>query len=186
VPGPGEWGGPGLPGRVRITKATLQSESIIESDRWGNFIKRAERAGDEVVEEIGRRMQRRARAYAPKRTGKLRRNIKYFISERGGARSVTLGAPKVPYAVVMEKGSRAHAIHGVKANFTWEGGDFEWINFKYGPVGTKRGYANWTGEHGATVWHPGTQPYKFFERAYRDTWPEARQILRETYPGKAR
>jgi hypothetical protein len=198
---PGSIGGPGLPDRVRIAESTIQTNAIVEQDRWGRFIKEAERSGDRLMEELTERMADRAKRYAPNRTGRLRNSIEPWVSPNGREGRVF---SDVPYAGVMESGSKPHLIHGVRANFNWAGGRFVWNDKRYGPIGEDfrdydrsggtearrrnhhyrrrhKRYENWTYEHGATVRHPGTKPHMFFARAFHETWAEARFIMRKTY-----
>lgn len=181
MPRPGELGGPGLPGNVRIAESTLTSHTVLEQDAWGRFIKEIERSGDQLMERLGKRMEEKARRYAPIRSGRLRRSIHTELFNHGRSVRVT---SDVPYAGVMEGGSRPHLIHGVRASFEWSGGTFVWNDPRFGPIGSvnRRGYKNWTREHGATVRHPGTKPHMFFARAFHETWAEARLIMRQTYP----
>lgn len=188
----GTFGGPGLPDHVRIAKATLVSEPVMEQDRWGRFIRNAERSGDDLMAILADKMEDRAAALAPVRTGRLRRSMRGIVLQ--GGREARL-ISTVPYAGVMEYGSKPHLIHGVRANFRWKNGSrrFIWNDPRFGPVdgmsnaevenilSSGRGYANWSQEHGATVRHPGTKPHKFMFKAWESTWLEARRIMREVY-----
>lgn len=178
MPAPGQLGGPGIPGNTRIAQATISTNSIMEQDRWGHFISEIERAPDRVMEQLAEKLQDKAQRYAPVRTGRLKRSLRARVINHG--REVVLTSD-VPYAIVMEEGSRPHQIHGVRATFEWKGGTFKWDDprFKFNPG--KRGYQNWTWEHGATVRHPGTKPHRFMARAFNETWQEARFILRRVY-----
>lgn len=198
LPGPGQLGGPGIPGKVRIAEGEFTTQAIMEQDRWGRFISEAERAGDRLMDELTDKMADKAAQYAPMRTGKLRRSIKPWVSTDGREGRVYSDAP---YAEVMESGSRPHLIHGVRANFDWKGGRFVWNDRRYGPIGGpsgpsgnaearrrnryrragSSGYKNWTYTHGATVRHPGTKPHLFFSRAFHEVWQEARLIMRKVY-----
>ncbi len=186
MPAPGTLGGPGLPGRVRISESQLVSSAVLEQDRFGHFIKEAERSGDKLMEALAEKMEDKAQRYAPHRTGRLKASIQAIILNRG--REVRV-VSNVPYATVMEKGSRPHLIHGVKANFRWKGSRrFIWNNYRFGPIDddapevTSDGrYLNWSKAHGATVRHPGTKPHLFFTRAFAETWQEARWIMRRVY-----
>lgn len=175
---PGTLGGPGLPDRVRIGECKIESKAVLEQDRWGHFISKAERSGDDLMEELQRKMEYKAKQYAPVRTGRLRRSIKARLFNH--KRELRLGSD-VPYTGVMEEGSRPHLIHGVRAKFDWRGGEFDWRDFRYGPVGSGRPYENWTRAYGATVRHPGTKPHRFFAQAFTETWQEARFIMRRVY-----
>jgi hypothetical protein len=200
-PGAGELGGPGLPGRTRIGSATLTSNAVMEQDSFGHFIREAERSADALMEDIVGTMEDRARRNAPVRTGHLRRNIHGVVLRSGREGRVTTD---VPYAGPMEHGSRPHLIHGVRANFNWKGGRFVWNDHRYGPIGEtfvatgiqpggvearrrnrtnrgKSGYQNWTYTYGATVRHPGTKPHFFFKKAFMQTWPEVRIMMRKAY-----
>lgn len=184
MPAPGTLGGPGLPGRTRIVTAQLTSNVVMERDNFNRFIKDIERSGDRFMEDMAARFERRARQRAPMRTGRLKRSIKSVLYDNK-RRLVVLS--DVPYGKVQEEGSRPHAIHGVRANFRWRGGFFVWNDPRFGPVGGhqtethKRHYENWTWEHGATVWHPGTKPKHFFRDAYRETMAEARTVMAKDY-----
>lgn len=202
APGAGALGGPGLPGKVRIGQAQLTSSTVMEHDNFNRFIKDIERSGHRFMEELGNDMEKRAKRYAPFRTGRLRNSIKAVLYDNHKRLRVL---SNVPYAGVMEHGSQAHLIHGVRANFDWKKGRFVWNDPRYGPIGEKfdpnnpaggreasiRGhhrrqrrkseYQNWTYAHGATVRHPGTNPYDYFGRAFRETWPEARTVMRKAY-----
>lgn len=186
MPGWGELGGPGLPDRVRIGKATFVSEAVMEQDRFGRFISEIERGGSRLLEDLADKMAKRAARYAPFRTGRLKRSIRSIILSNGREARVF---SDVPYAGVMEAGSRRHLIHGVRANFDWKHGRFVWNDPRYGPIDGpqtethKRGYQNWTYAYGATVNHPGTKPHLFFRRAFNETWAEARVVMRQAYPG---
>lgn len=181
MPRPGALGGPGLPGRVRIADATLTTRSVVEQDRFGHFISEIQRSGDRLMEQLGQKMEDKAKRYAPVRTGRLRNSIHYSMTNHG--REVYLTS-NVPYAGVMESGSRPHQIHGVRANFDWKGGRFVWNDPHFGPVGSSdSGYQNWTWAHGATVRHPGTKPHRYMARAFHETWQEARFVMRQVYPG---
>lgn len=177
---PGSLGGPGLPGRVRIAEGTLATRGIVESDEFNRFIKKAERAGDELMNRLAENMERRAKRYVPKRTMKLHNSIKGLVYEQGSVRVAILYS-NVPYARLMEEGTRPHLIHGVRANFNWREGYFEWDDPRFRVRKNRGGYQNWTPEHGATVRHPGTRPYRFFQRAFDETYREARIIMREVY-----
>lgn len=199
MPGFGQLGGPGLPGKVRIAKSQLTSSTVMEHDNFNQFIKDIERSGHRFMEDLGNKMEKRAKTYAPMRTGRLRSSIKAVVYDNHKRLRVL---SDVEYAGVMEHGSRPHMIHGVRANFDWKHGRFVWNDPRYGPIGEdfredgsresrrrghyrrqhrKSAYQNWTYEHGATVRHPGTKPYEFFGRAFRDTWPEARTVMRQAY-----
>lgn len=179
---PGSLGGPGLPGRVRIGKAQVTSNAIMEQDSFGRFIKDAERSGDRLMEMLADKMEDRAKRYAPYRTGRLKRSITVFMSPNG--REIRL-VSNAPYAGVMEYGSKPHLIHGVRANFVMNNGRrFVWNDPRYGPADgpNRRGfYRNWTQEYGATVRHPGTKGHFFFKRAWQETFNEARVELRRVY-----
>lgn len=179
-------GGPGLPDRVRIAEGTLESKSVLEQNRFGRFIKEAERSGDDLMRHLGKKMEDKAQRYAPSRTGALRKSIKYYpLNNWREVRVVS----DVPYAGIMESGSKPHLIHGVRANFRWKNGTrrFVWNDPKYGPtedfygMDDDLGYINWSRAHGATVRHPGTKPHLFFSRAFHETWQEARFIMRRVY-----
>lgn len=194
MPGAGALGGPGLPGRVRIGEATLTSSAVMEQDRFGRFISHIERAGTNLLEELADQMEKRAKRYAPKRTGRLRQSIRTVILSNGREARVF---SNVPYAGVMELGSKPHMIHGVRANFNWKGGRFVWNDPRYGPIGEqfdplvpsararrhghRSEYQNWTYAYGATVRHPGTKPHYYFARAFTETWQEARLVMRKVY-----
>lgn len=170
--------------RTRITKAELTSNAIIERDELGRFIREIERSGSNIIDQLGNKLETRARRYAPYRTGRLKRSIKAVVLSNGREVRIT---SSVPYALVMEEGSRPHLIHGVRANFEWRGGYFVWNNPKYGPMGSAEGtmdegrYENWD-RHGATVRHPGTRGYFFFRRAFRETMADASVVMARTYP----
>ena len=180
MPRPGRLGGPGLPGRTRITTAEIESHAVMEQNSMGRFIKEAERSGDMLMERLADSMEGKAKRFAPVRTGKLRDSIVGRVLNNGREASLWTD---VPYAGVMEEGSKPHRIHGVRATFMYKKGTREFVpaNFRYGPVGSGKRYENWTVRHGATVKHPGTKPYKFFQRAYEATWIEARMTMREVY-----
>jgi hypothetical protein len=188
----GTFGGPGLPGRTRIGKATMVTDAVMEQDSMGRFIKEIDRKGDNLMDILADKMEERATALAPVRTGRLRRSMKGVVMPGGReARLLT----DVPYAIVMEDGSRPHLIHGVKANFRWKNGSrrFIWNDPRFGPVdgmsadeidkvnSSDHGYVNWSQQYGATVRHPGTKPRKFMFKAWEATWLEARLIMREVY-----
>jgi hypothetical protein len=105
----------------------------MEQDNFGRFISDIERSGDRLLEKLVGKMAQRAKRYAPQRTGRLRRSIKpILLSNRREGRVIT----DVPYAGVMESGSKPHLIHGVKANFRMNNGHrFVWNDPKYGPIG---------------------------------------------------
>jgi hypothetical protein len=184
IPGAGELGGPGLPGRVRIGEAQLTSHAIMEQDRFGRFISDLERSRHDLLEKLIEKMEARARRYAPVRTGRLSRSIQSVVLMNGREARVFTN---VPYAGVMEAGSRPHLIHGVRKNFKWKGGYFRWNDPRYGPTDMpqtethRRGYMNWSLAYGATVRHPGTKPHRFMARAFHETWAEARFVMREAY-----
>ena len=201
VPGPGQLGGPGLPGKVRIADAKLTSSAVMEQDRFGRFISDIERSGSQLLEELADKMESRARRYAPSRTGRLKRSIRSVVLSNGREARVYTD---VPYAGVMERGSKPHLIHGVRANFDWKGGRFVWNDPRYGPIGEqfdpyaptsresslrghhrrqqrKSSYQNWTYAYGATVRHPGTRAQRFMGRAFQETWAEARFVMRKVY-----
>lgn len=181
---PGSLGGPGLPGRVRITEAVLTSDAIMEQDRFGRFVSDLERSRDKLLEKLAEKMAERARRYAPRRSGRLAASIQSVVLMNGREARVFT---RVPYAGVMETGSRPHLIHGVRKNFQWKHGYFVWYDPRYGPTDGhqtethRRGYQNWSEAYGATVRHPGTKPHKFMARAFHETWGEARFVMRETY-----
>lgn len=104
----------------------------MEQDRFGRFISDAERAGGRLLEQIGDKMVEVAKKEAPVRTGRLKRSIRSVMLSNN--REVRVFSD-VPYAGVMEYGSRPHRIHGVRANFDWKGGRFVWNDPKYGPIG---------------------------------------------------
>lgn len=178
---PGSIGGPGLPDKVRIAEATLHSRSVMEQNRMGHFISDIQRSGTKLMEQLGEKMESKAKRYAPVRTGRLRASVKYVMLTNG--REIQLYSD-VPYAGVMEKGSRPHLIHGVRANFDWKGGYFVWNDPHFGPIedNRTRRYENWSAAHGATVHHPGTKPHLFMARAFTETWQEARFVMRQVYP----
>lgn len=190
MPRAGELGGPGLPGKVRIGEATVTSSAIMEQDRFGRFISHIERAGSNLLEELANKMEQRAKRYAPRRTGRLRQSIRAVVLSNGREARVF---SNVPYAGVMELGSKPHLIHGVRANFRWKNGRwFVWNDPRYGPIDDPntttgiragRGYENWTSTYGATVRHPGTKPHYYFQRAFTETWQEARFVMRKVYSG---
>lgn len=178
----GSLGGPGLPGRVRIGSAQLTSNAVMETDSFNRFIKDIERSSDRLMERLADDWEDRVKRMAPKRTGRLRADLQVILMPNG--REMRL-VTNVPYAVVMEEGSRPHLIHGVKANFTMKDGRrFVWNNPKYGPIDgpNRRGfYRNWTEEFGATVRHPGTKPHKFMYRSWKITFEDARIKMRQAY-----
>lgn len=180
----GELGGPGLPGRVRIAEAELSSHAIMEQDRFGRFISDIERSRGRLLEQLAGKMEDKARRYAPRRTGRLSRSIQAVVLQNGREARVF---SNVPYAGVMEAGSRPHLIHGVRKNFKWKHGFFVWNDPRYGPTDGpetetfKRGYKNWSSAYGATVRHPGTKPHRFMAQAFHETWAEARFVMREAY-----
>lgn len=184
MPGLGELGGPGLPGKTRIGHATVTATAIMERDQFGHFISNLERKNDKLIEDLAKTMARRAQRYAPFRTGRLKRSIKSVVLQRGREARVF---SDVPYAVVMEEGSRPHRIHGVRANFDWKGGRFVWNDPRYGPIDGpqtethRRGYQNWSLASGATVNHPGTKAHRFMARAFQETWAEARLVMHDVY-----
>lgn len=176
---PGTLGGPGLPGRVRIGEAQMTTNAVMESDEFNRFIALAERSGDRLMEDLANKFEDRAQRYAPMRTGRLKRSIKaVLLNNNRELRIVT----DVPYARVMEEGSRPHPIHGVRATFTWKGGTFVWNDPRYGPVGSGKRYENWTPGYGATVRHPGTKGHFFFRRSFMETFAEARTVMARAYP----
>lgn len=191
LPGPGQLGGPGLPGtgRIKVGEVQLKSNSIMFQDETGRFIKHMNDSADRFLNVVGDRLEKKAKQYAPKgKTLKLRDGIMYV---RPSEREVLL-ISDVPYAKIMERGSRPHKIHGVKANFMWKRGDFTWVNYQYGPIGGKqrggkyrqergRKYQNWTWQYGATVNHPGTKGRWFFKRAFEETRAIARRDLRKAF-----
>lgn len=184
MPLPGELGGPGLPGKTRIGAAELTSNVVIEHDNFNRFVKDIERSGDRLMEDLAQKFEERARRKAPVRTGRLRNSIRSVLYDRN--RRLVVWSD-VPYAGVMESGSRPHYIHGVRANFRWKGGFFVWNDPRFGPIDGpqtlthKRGYQNWSYAHGATVHHPGTKPHHFFRDAFRETWLEAASVMRKDY-----
>lgn len=163
---------------VTVVRGQLQTKAIVERDSFGQFIATAERAGDDILEELGDKMEWRAKQQAPRRTGRLAASIRAVVTADG--RTVRL-VSNVPYAAVMEFGSRPHQIHGVRANFRWRGGRFVWNSPSYGPIGSGKQYENWTWSGGATVNHPGTKPHYFFRYAFERTWPEANEVMRRVY-----
>lgn len=185
---PGALGGPGLPGKTRIGEATLVSNAVMEQDRFGRFISHIDRAGLNLLQELAGKMESRAKRYAPRRTGRLRQSIRSVVLSNGREARVFSNAP---YAGVMELGSRPHLIHGVRANFRWKNGRrFIWNDPRYGPIDdpnigagvrADRGYENWSNAYGATVRHPGTKPHYYFQRAFTETWQEARFVMRKVY-----
>lgn len=183
LPGAGALGGPGLPDRVRIGHATFYSHAVMEQDRFGRFINEIERGSDRLLEDLAEKMETRAQRYSPYRTGRLKRSIRSVILANGREARVY---SDVPYAEVMESGSRPHLIHGVRANFRWKGGRFRWNDPRYGPAEDAlpgEEYINWSRTYGATVRHPGTKPHLFFSRAFHETWADARLVMRRAYPG---
>ncbi len=182
MPGPGRLGGPGLPGRVRIGKAQVTSNAVMEQDSMGHFISEIRRSGDTLMRRLADDWEDRAKHMAPVRTGRLRDDLQVFQSaDKRELRLVT----NVPYAVVMEEGSRPHLIHGVRANFTMKNGRrFVWNDPRYGPAEgpNPRGYyRNWTDQYGATVRHPGTKAKKFMYRSWKMTFEDARIKMRQVY-----
>lgn len=177
----------------------------MEQDRFGRFISDAERAGSRLLENIGEAMVRQAKENAPVKTGRLKRSIRSVMLSNN--REVRVFSD-VPYAGVMEHGSKPHRIHGVRANFDWVGGRFVWNDPRYGPIGeefddlrggggrearrrghynrqrNKSSYQNWTYAHGATVNHPGTEARRFMGRAFDRVWPTARGLMRREYSGR--
>lgn len=180
MPRAGELGGPALPGRVRIVDATVTSDAVMEQDRFGRFISDLQRSRERFMEALADKMEAKARRYAPRRTGRLKASIRAVVLNNGREARVF---SNVPYAGVMETGSRPHLIHGVKANFRMKNGRwFVWNDPRYGPIGGRgHGYKNWTEEFGATVRHPGTKPHYYMRRAFTETWQEARFVMRRVY-----
>jgi hypothetical protein len=151
----------------------------MEQDRFGRFISHLERSRENLLEQLAGKMESKARRYAPRRTGRLSRSIQAVVLMNGREARVFT---EVPYAGVMEAGSRPHLIHGVRKNFKWKHGFFRWNDPRFGPIGDqKKGYTNWSEDYGATVRHPGTRPYRFMARAFHETWAEARFVMRQAY-----
>lgn len=100
------------------------------------------------------------------KTGKFREAHAYRVFDRGGRVELRTYAPQ-PLATWIIKGTRPHLIVARKAKalrFLWENG----------PRSNKR----FTAYHFYVwVWHPGTKPNNYLERAHRTWMPFAREEL---------
>jgi hypothetical protein len=65
------------------------------------------------------------------------------------------------------RGTGAHPITG-KMRFDWDGGNFHWRDYRFGPYGSGKAYENWDESSGATVRHPGTGPHPNWLKASFD------------------
>jgi hypothetical protein len=138
--------------------------------RWETASKELFASKRDMIRVQGRAMQEHARTEAPKgRTGKFSAGIRFRTFARGAEElGFTISTPQPLGRWIME-GTAPHAIVARNAKalrFLWEKGP--------------RSSGAFTAYHFyVSVWHPGTKPNPFMQRAYRRWLPGARADLRK-------
>jgi hypothetical protein len=144
-------------------------------DIEGRFTRRTDelaRARRDNMRELARGVVDTLRWYAPKETGKFQEGIAYRTDDRGSTTSVTFYV-RGEHAFLLEilaRGTRPHPIpKGGAAEQLAKGYPLHWVD-------------KHTGEHrfAWSVWHPGTIPDPFVERAVDAMSPQFVQTLAKT------